>query len=176
MNMEGDYSAGQRVFTRQEFYKYYDIEPVSAATDYLRGLQWLRDYYYGGKLVISWVYAYEKAPYISDILAVLRGLVSLPSVPPEPENAQMTPTEHLVYVAPGDVREDIESPEIDGFYAKVGLPGPNWADGVIVDCTNAPYRSKCRMLNVDVPLYGMTPLEFLGLFRNTQYYLVLVRW
>lgn len=171
MNMEGTYAAKQRKFTQSEFYKYYEMnDPISAAEDYLRGLQWLRNYYYDGVFITHWVYGYEKAPFIKDILSVLRRMSELPQVPRDPPDAIMNPMEHLIYVSPGDVSN--EAPDsgmakyVQDFYERVGLPAANWAEKVQVDCTNAPYRSKCRMIGVNVPLYHMKPYEYLQLFRN----------
>lgn len=181
MNMEGKYAANQRKFSQSEFYKYYGINhPQDAAMDYLRGLEWLRNYYYDGIFVTHWVYGYEKAPFIKDILCVLRKLTKLPGVPEDPSDVIMNPMEHLIYVSPGDVSN--EAPDssmaeyVKDFYKRIGLPPANWTEKVIVDCTNSPYRSKCRMIHVDVPLYKMKPYEYLQLFRssNSSTYLVLL--
>lgn len=171
MNMEGKYAANQRKFTQGEFYKYYGMsDPISAAEDYLRGLRWLRNYYYDGVFVTHWVYGYEKAPFIKDILSVLRGISELPEAPKDPPDAIMTPMEHLVYVSPGDVSNEAPDEKtlhhIKAFYEIIGFPKSNWINEVKVDCVNSPYRSKCRMTNVHVPLYHMKPYDYLYVFRN----------
>lgn len=171
MNMEGRYAAKQRKFTQAEFYKYYNIrDPAAAATSYLQGLRWLRDYYYDGVFVTHWTYGYEKAPFISDILKVLKELNELPAVPADMPDAIMAPAEHLVYVSPGNVAGEAAdkktASQTAAFYERIGLPAHDWAEHVKVDCTNAPYRSKCRMENVKVPLYHVAPYDFLRMFRS----------
>lgn len=169
INLEGDYSAPHKSFTRAQYYKHYNIG-ADASQHYLIGLRWLYDYYYDGKLVNDWVYPYEGSPLIKDILEALDTITELPTVPAEAAAAQMSPMEHLIYVSPGNVTGEAENAAertaAEAFYKTVAAAEPGWTDAVKIDCTNAPYRSKCRMEHVPVRLFHMKQAEFLGIYRN----------
>lgn len=169
IGLEGQYSSEHKSFTREQYYKYYNIG-TDAPQQYLTGLRWLYDYYYNGKLVGDWVYPYESSPLIKDILLELDKIKELPVVPKETPNSQMHPMEHLIYVSPGNMSAEgetrVEQDAATAFYSIIEPASPEWTDKVIIDCTNSPYRSKCRMENVPIKLYHMSQKEFLEIYRN----------
>jgi len=82
----------------------------------------------------------------------------------------MSPMEHLIYVSPGNVGGEAESAAertaAEAFYKTVAAAEPGWTDAVKIDCTNAPYLSKCRMEHVPGRLFHKKQVDFLGIYRD----------
>ena len=74
----------------------HDVPVEQCVTEYLRGLQWIVDYYSGLPVSYSWYYPWNVPPLWSDILT---GLLSQPIAAPPP-TSPVAPEEQLAMVLP----------------------------------------------------------------------------
>jgi hypothetical protein len=156
------------------------MDPDNSVKEYINGLIWIYNYYYQNKLNFSWYYPYEKTPFIEDISNYLNKLESLP-VLKEEYPLLLTPIEQSIYTSPIEIT-DLLSKKYQHmtkkFYKKYNLT--NILDTINkINCNNSNYLSKCSLLNIDHPIYKLSPKQFIKEFRtesSSKEYINLIKY
>jgi 5'-3' exonuclease len=165
--LEDKYSITYYLYPKDTLYKQYKIDSSNSAKEYVNGLIWIFNYYYQNKPNFSWYYPYEKSPFIEDISNYLNNLESIP-VLKEEYPLLMTPIEQAIYTSPIEIT-DLLSKKYQNmtkkFYKNYNLT--NILDTISkINCNNSNYLSKCSLLNINHPIYKLSPKEFIKEFRT----------
>lgn len=142
--VEFDLKTGTLVDLRSKYYQTYvkpdmttgDINQM--VLDYMVGIEWLYQYYIGGKYleILGWQYNHSQPPLMDDIIKYLEAnpkcedviMSNLLSFKPN----DMTPHEHYLYITPNE-------------YTLAGV-SPNLSDVLhLIDGYGAPYLNKCQI-------------------------------
>jgi 5'-3' exonuclease len=166
--LEEKYSITYYLYPKEEFYKKHSMNPSDSVDQYINGLIWIFNYYFNDEINYSWFYPYEKAPFIEDIYENLSKRETLELINKEQTPLLFTPIEQSIYTSPIEITPLLSSKYQNmtkKFYKKYDLT--NILDTLIkIDCSNSNYLSKCSILNIDHPIYKLSPIEFIKEFRT----------
>ena len=167
--LEEKYSVKYYLYSRDEYYKHYEMKPEESSLEYIKGLTWIFNYYFKNKLDYNWYYPYEKAPLIYDLNNTLQKLDSL-TFKTEDYPLIMTPIEQSIYTSPIDTTHLLSKNYqsiAKTFYKKLGKNFKNILNEMgEVDCNNSSYLNKCSLLKINHPIYKLSPKEFIKKFRS----------
>ena len=167
--LEEKYSVKYYLYSRDEYYKHYEMKPEESSLEYIKGLTWIFNYYFKNKLDYNWYYPYEKAPLIYDLNNTLQKLDSL-TFKTEDYPLIMTPIEQSIYTSPIDTTHLLSKNYqsiAKTFYKNLGKNFKNILNEMgEVDCNNSSYLNKCSLLKINHPIYKLSPKEFIKKFRS----------
>jgi 5'-3' exonuclease len=165
--LEEKYSIEFHLYPRKQYYEEYKMDSNISSKEYIKGLQWIYNYYFHNKLDYSWYYPFEKAPLIYDIHTYLQKLEVLPNnIPTYP--LVFTPIEQAIYTSPIEITQLLSKKYqniTQKFYKKYNLKNI-LNDIQELDCKNINYLSKCSLSNITHPIYKLSPIEFIKEFRT----------
>ena len=166
--LEEKYSVTYYSYPKDDFYKKYNINLDKSTDQYIKGLQWVFNYYFNDEIDYSWYYPYEKAPYIEDIYEKLLTIDNLDNLETNKSPLLFTSIEQSIYTSPIEITPLLSSKYQNmtkKFYQKYKLK--NILDKLDdINCDNSNYLSKCSILNIDHPIYKLSPIEFIKEFRS----------
>jgi len=167
--LEEEYSITYYLNKKDVFYKKHKMPSKyeESCKEYIYGLQWIFNYYFNNKIDYSWYYPYEKTPFIEDIYDTLSKMENLDikilDIP-----LLFTPIEQSIYTSPIEITHLLSSKYQNmtkKFYKKYNLENIlNTLNNI--NCDNANYLSKCSILNINHPIYKLSPIEFIKEFRS----------
>jgi 5'-3' exonuclease len=165
--LEEEYSITYYLDTKDVFYKKHKMNLEHSSEEYIYGLQWIFNYYFNNNIDYSWYYPYEKAPFIEDIYNALSKMENL-DIKILDRPLLFTPIEQSIYTSPIEITYLLSSKYQNmtkKFYKKYNLENIlNTLDNI--NCDNANYLSKCSILNINHPIYKLSPIEFIKEFRT----------
>jgi 5'-3' exonuclease len=166
--LEEKYSVTYYSYPKDDFYKKYNINLDKSTDQYIKGLQWVFNYYFNDEIDYSWYYPYEKAPYIEDIYEKLLTIDNLDNLETNKSPLLFTSIEQSIYTSPIEITPLLSSKYQNmtkKFYQKYKLK--NILDKLDdINCDNSNYLSKCSILNINHPIYKLSPIEFIKEFRS----------
>jgi hypothetical protein len=137
-----------------------------SAKEYVNGLYWIFNYYFNNKIDYSWYYTKEKAPLIEDINTILDSNYEYKHSNEYP--LLFTPIEQAVYTSPINITHVLSKKYQNmtkKFYKKYNLT--NILESLNdIECDNSNYLSKCSLININHPIYKLSPREFIKEFRT----------
>jgi 5'-3' exonuclease len=166
--LEEKYSVTYYLYPKNIYYKKYEINQTNAVNEYINGLIWIFNYYFNNDLNYSWYYPYEKPPFIEDIYDGLLKLKSIDLSLKKDTPLLFTPIEQAIYTSPIEIT-NLLTPKYQNmtkkFYKKYDLS--NILENLdTINCDNSNYLSKCSLLNIEHPIYKLSPKEFIKEFRS----------
>ncbi len=167
--LEENYSAIYYLYDKKRYYSEYKMNKEESSKEYVKGLVWLYNYYFKNKLNYSWYYDYEKAPFIEDIVDELEKINNLDELFKDDGYPLIfTPIEQAIYTSPINITNLLSKKYqtiTKKFYSKYKLEDIlNKIENL--DCKNSAYLSKCSLLNINHPIYKMSPIQFIKEFRT----------
>ena len=164
--LEEKYSVTYYSYPKNDFYKKYNMSADDSAKEYINGLYWIFNYYFNNKIDYSWYYTKEKAPLIEDINTILDTNYEYKHSNEYP--LLFTPIEQAVYTSPINITHVLSKKYQNmtkKFYKKYNLT--NILESLNdIECDNSNYLSKCSLININHPIYKLTPREFIKQFRT----------
>jgi 5'-3' exonuclease len=166
--LEEKYSIKYYLYPKKTFYKKHNMNMIQSCNEYIHGLTWIFNYYFNENINYSWYYPYEKAPFIQDIYESLLKIDNLDSLDINKQPLLFTPIEQAIYTSPIEITPLLSSKYQNmtkKFYKKYKLTNIlDTLDNIV--CDNSNYLSKCSILNIDHPIYKLSPIEFIKEFRT----------
>ena len=166
--LEEKYSITYYLYPKDTFYKKHNMNVSDSVDQYIQGLIWVFNYYFNDIIDYSWFYPYEKAPYIEDIYEKLSKNDNILEKPNDNQPLLFTSIEQAIYTSPIEITSLLSSKYQNmtkKFYKKYKLENIlNTLDNI--NCDNSNYLSKCSILNIDHPIYKLSPIEFIKEFRT----------
>lgn len=99
-NREGDERTKMRENWRDVYHSnWLHDDGINSATEWLRGMQWVNNYYRGSPINTFWVYPWSHPPLVTDLVAAIRKMKTLP-ISLIPNGMVIRPIEQLCMVLP----------------------------------------------------------------------------
>jgi hypothetical protein len=166
--LEEKYSVTYYLYPKETFYKKHNMNIDQSCNDYINGLSWIFNYYFNENINYGWYYPHEKAPFIENIYENLLKIDTIDNLKIDKQPLLFTPIEQAIYTSPIEITQLLSSKYQNmtkKFYKKYKLI--NILDTLDkINCNNSNYLSKCSILNIDHPIYKLSPIEFIKEFRT----------